>query len=339
MEMKIFMRSILWGMSITALLILASCSSSTDNDPQDEFGFIICTKNILSGRDNAVVRINEPMKACTVLARVDGHHAIDPAVSPDGSIVVFSANFEKEEPSLNDAPGGTLFKMSTNGGEYMRITDANWETTSEIAPAFSPDGNKIAYVKTEKSGYYPTYNRIWTMNLDGSNNEPLVDDREIYNQGDPDFSPDGSKIVYTCDKFSLASNVTIVNSDGSGEPVNLTNFESYEHVADNPFFDKTGEWIYYYYVNVSTIEYAVYRVSAGGGTPEKVMDIPQNEDLAGVYFNFSPASNWDGYVFSAIENGKNQIYTTDELKEGMNKNKITISENNYDFPFWWKPAE
>ena len=61
--MHINMKTIIAGISFTGHLILTSENYLTENDPQDEFGFIICSIDIVNGKDNALVRLSEQMRA------------------------------------------------------------------------------------------------------------------------------------------------------------------------------------------------------------------------------------------------------------------------------------
>jgi hypothetical protein len=84
---------------------------------------------------------------------------------------------------------------------------------SNAAPAWSPDGTKIAFTSTRDDGNL----EIYVMDADGGNQTRLTNDIEW--DYDPIWAPDGSRIA-----FSHGGNlpdIYVMNADGTG-PVNLT---------------------------------------------------------------------------------------------------------------------
>ena len=87
----------------------------------------------------------------------------------------------------------------------------------DVGPAWSPDGSKIAFVKTSYYKQNSNWGVIWVMNADGSNKVKLTDDTEKFNS--PSWSPDGSKIVFGGPVNK--SDIWVMNADGSNK-INLT---------------------------------------------------------------------------------------------------------------------
>lgn len=95
-----------------------------------------------------------------------------------------------------------------------------------FTPAFSPDGKKIAYAWQPSSGWY----EVRIANADGS--DPVV---AVAGGIDPDWSPDGTKIVYRTPQWTLA-----IKDLATGETTPLTTLggEYDQHYA--PAWDPTG---------------------------------------------------------------------------------------------------
>ncbi|HWR27610.1 MAG TPA: hypothetical protein VN377_04130 [Candidatus Thermoplasmatota archaeon] len=117
-----------------------------------------------------------------------------PSWSPDGSAIVYE--------SLGDENSGTtvsnanIYVVNSDGTGMRSVTN---EPSYEGQPSWSPDGNKIAfvYVKAEGDGYSNYH--IYEMNADGSNWVQLTNRSITVNNQNPDWSPDGTKIVFTGD--------------------------------------------------------------------------------------------------------------------------------------------
>jgi Tol biopolymer transport system component len=93
--------------------------------------------------------------------------------------------------------------MDSDGTQQRRLTNTPEE--DEAVPAWSPDGEKIAYV----TGFFSDNPSIWVMDADGSGQKRLVDGNW------PSWSPDGERVVYTT--FSDGEQLAVMNSDGSGQ--------------------------------------------------------------------------------------------------------------------------
>jgi len=96
----------------------------------------------------------------------------DPAESPDGKKLVFSAMTH-------------LYTLDLPGGKPQRLTSGK---STEFQPAWSPDGKWITYVSWSSEG-----GQLWKISADGGS--PLRLSKSLAVYSNPAFSPDGTKIV------------------------------------------------------------------------------------------------------------------------------------------------
>ena len=93
---------------------------------------------------------------------------------------------------------------------YSNLNDINRNYTFVHSPYFSPDGRKIVFNQSD----YPSNEKIYIMNADGSNIELFLD---LGKTGAlcPSWSPDGKKIAYVVQEEGRQGLYTIRISDGS----------------------------------------------------------------------------------------------------------------------------
>jgi Tol biopolymer transport system component len=137
---------------------------------------------------------------------------LNAAWSPDGTEIVLDSNYQTDtgfsEIQVMDAAGLT-FRQLTHGG-------ADFDNFGQ----FSPDGTRIAYTHGSADG---DDSAIYTIDAsNGANAVKLTPDRLF--AGNPDWSPDGSKILFVdnlcgvCDQ----SDIWVMDADG-GNLKRLTN--------------------------------------------------------------------------------------------------------------------
>jgi Tol biopolymer transport system component len=96
----------------------------------------------------------------------------DPAESPDGKKLVFSAMTH-------------LYTLDLPSGKAQRLSSGK---SAEFQPAWSPDGKWLTYVSWSSEG-----GQLWKISADGGTPVQLSKSLAVYSN--PVFSPDGTKIV------------------------------------------------------------------------------------------------------------------------------------------------
>ena len=101
-----------------------------------------------------------------------------PRPSPDGKLLVF--------PGVSSS-GQNLFISTSDGKDVRQVT---FGRSRDARPKWSPDGERLAFHSSRDGGLY----RIWVVNADGSEPQPLTEGAERgWAMGA--WSPEGQRIV------------------------------------------------------------------------------------------------------------------------------------------------
>lgn len=132
-----------------------------------------------------------------------------PSYSPDGTTIVFDRTLPKED---------ALWIMHSDGTGLRQITHnkaaGKDECRCEGSPVFSPDGKRIAFVRTITDQTTAAF----VVNANGTGLKQLTPWR-MGVSAKLDWSPDGSRILISspqAERPNVASNVFTIHPDGTG---------------------------------------------------------------------------------------------------------------------------
>jgi Tol biopolymer transport system component len=169
----------------------------------------------------------------------------------DGREIIFSAT------SNRFAHNGSLWRIPASGGAPERITVVGYDA---MYPHISRHGNRLAYV--QGSGDYNIY-KIGVFGTTVSSNPPTKLIASTRNDGSPQFSPDGRRIVFGSDR-SGSPEIWMCDSDGS----NLIQMTSLNKAAGTPRWSPDGQQIAFDFFEERRGH--IYVTSTAGGRPRPI---------------------------------------------------------------------
>ena len=181
-----------------------------------------------------------------------GSNVVDPAISSRRHRMAFTHLLFHGNIWRVPAPSSPGVSELEKQRSLTRAAPFIFSTRNDMAPQYSPDGNKIAFM-SDRSGNV----EIWVCERDGSNamqltsfGGPLVTN--------PSWSPDSSRIAFDSNAAG-EFDVWVVSASG-GKPQRMTS-----HPANdgNPTWSRDGHWIYF--DSARTGEQQVWKIPADGG--------------------------------------------------------------------------
>ena len=168
-----------------------------------------------SGKDGYYEIYRSDYKALNV-TKLTGHKAYShtPAVSPDGTKIAYVSGSSSLEYSDRE-----IYVMNSDGTGNIRITN---NSLTNYSPSFSPDGKTICYGEDGK---------IKIINADGTGVARYVTNGSNISDGNPLFTPDGTRIIFSSShqegNWYIPDGNFSINIDGSDrKQISATQYEN-----------------------------------------------------------------------------------------------------------------
>jgi Tol biopolymer transport system component len=151
-----------------------------------------------------------------IQAKYTQGESLAPVWSPDGKKIAFVRILDEwNSPSID-----LNYEIFVIDLENNLLTNLTNSPQIDYSPAWSPKGDKIAFVSTLNGNA-----EIFSMNTDGSEQTNLTESKGRDNF--PRWSPDGEKILFVSDRDEQGE-IYIMDADGS-QPTNLSNSTGSEY--------------------------------------------------------------------------------------------------------------
>ena len=235
---------------------------------------------------------------------------VEPAFSPDGTRIAFQSDRSGDNTEDPNWPT-TIFDVwivnADGSGQPSRLT-----TGEGLAPAWSPDGQQIAYSSSRDGNH-----EIWVENVDGSGTPRQITHTENTQDGviintTPSWSVDG-KIAYVSNKDNLRTHqrdIYVANADGTGKPTLLTNTPTANNWAPewSPDGKRLAFWRVQYPETCGPCDREVYVMDAvdsdGDGNGENQINLTNDPAV-----DYQPDWSPDGTRISFISNREDGEYS------------------------------
>lgn len=253
-----------------------------------------------------IYTMNADGSSLTRCAR-DGMRDDEPAWSPNGTQIAFSS------VDLTGAGGGDerdLYVMDADCGNVRRLTTDHLDP--DIDPTWSPDGNRIAFMRDHDDTGWDIYVRDLRTGVDTNLTHLPSADNEA-----PAWSPDGTRIAFESQRDNPFGEIYVMDAGTGNNVTRITDTAGSRGAAWSPDSKK---------------------IAYGSGGAVHVRDLETGEttdlnNVSGTGLAWSP--DGDKFVFMSHRDGNWEIYVMDAAT-GDNQTRLT-NHGAFDSNPDWQP--
>jgi len=266
----------------------------------------------------------------------EGFSSNAPHWSPDGKTLGVVST-RTSERSSEEAPKAQIYLLPMTGGESMALTKLK---NGVLSYQWSPEGTRIVVVSASgPSDALPAANRksdvrhythmffnfndtgwfddkrrhLWVVSVPGGEVKQITDGQD-WNDTDPQWSPDGTRIAFVSDRTGKAydgsfnSDVWVIAASG-GE---LTKISDHPSEDDSPRWSPDGTQILFTGKTQRHQFPKLYLAPSSGGAPSKLAVSDFDLIPTELHWTTSPAA-----YFAAAARGETQIFRADLVSHSL----------------------
>jgi Tol biopolymer transport system component len=183
-----------------------------------------------------------------------------PSVSGDGSKVAFQ-QFDDTPPKFNRAQ---IWIMNGDGTGKTQLTNTGNQIENRD-PGISPDGTKIVFEREDETSTSPPGGTLglFSMDSNGANEVPLTSTGLDVAYNSPEFSPDGTKIVYV--RVDPGGTNQIWEMDANGNNQHVLYDDAGNNDTGPSFSPDGGQIVFSHNGNLSVM-------NSDGSSPAQILD-------------------------------------------------------------------